>query len=93
MAKVSSCPDCDHWIESVERLRQEKDDLTEDVHHLQNKVTNLEHEVDLKDMDVDRVTENLAQLAEYVQELETALAEAHLMSKEDGPTGKVGDPV
>lgn len=54
-----------------------------DTHWLQNTIENLEDRLESKIIECDQLTANLAELAEYILELETALAEAHLMSKED----------
>jgi len=40
----------------------------------------------MKETEVDAVTSDLAEIAEYVQDLETALAEAYLTDTEKEPT-------
>jgi hypothetical protein len=52
---------------------------------MEGRISDLESKLELKEIECEQVTANLAEIAEYVQELETALAEAHLMSMDDGP--------
>ena len=62
--------------------------LTNDVQHLEGQKNNLEGQVEMQGIEIDQLTTNVAELAAYIQDLETALAEACLMSKEDAPSTK-----
>ena len=57
--------------------------LEDEIHSLEQRVRNLENTVEMKDIEVDAVTTNLAEVSAYVQDLEQALAEACLMSREE----------
>ena len=63
----------------------EREELEHEVHHLKHRVLHLESILELRDAEYYAVVTNLAELAEYVQDLEKALAEAHLTSLEDKP--------
>ena len=72
----------------MENNDQEKliEDLKREIEHLQGEVESLRDRLEMKEIECDLITDNLAEIAEYNQDLETALAEAYLMSKEKEPT-------
>jgi peptidoglycan hydrolase CwlO-like protein len=57
--------------------------LEEDVARLDNEVVTLECRLEEAEINNDKLLTDIEELREYIQELETALAEAHLMSKEE----------
>ena len=59
------------------------EDLRREIEHQQYEIIDLKDKLEMKEIECHQVTENLAEIAQYNQELETALAEACLMSKED----------
>jgi hypothetical protein len=61
-------------------------ELNDEIDHLRQNITHLESRLEEKEIECDLITANLAEIAEYNQELETALAEAYLTSKEEKPT-------
>ncbi len=69
---------------STPRFLNETDELNRTIQHMEGRISDLESKLALKEIECDQVTANLAEIAEYVQELETALAEAHLMSIHSG---------
>ena len=58
-------------------------DLSDERYYLECKVQSLESKLETADITIASLEKNIAELAEYVQDLEGALAEAHLMSIED----------
>ena len=70
----------DEGCQECEYQKSAARELEDDNHHLQGRVSRLECQLEEKEIECDQLTANLAELSEYVQELETALAEAHLMS-------------
>ena len=67
-------------------LKKIVEELKREIEHLRGEVVELEHQLEMKEIECEAVTDNLAEIAEYVQELEVALAEAFLMDKEEKPT-------
>lgn len=57
--------------------------LERELEYLKGDIIRLENALEEKDIEIDQLTENLAEISEYNQELETAIAEAYLTSKED----------
>jgi Asp-tRNA(Asn)/Glu-tRNA(Gln) amidotransferase C subunit len=61
----------------------EIDVFKDEIYHLQQRIQYLEDKLEMKEIECDSVTDKLEEIAEYVQDLETVLAEAYLTSKED----------
>ena len=70
---------------ALDEIRDETEGLEEEISRLENKITDLENELEQADAHNDRLLGDVTELQEYVQELETALAESYLMSADDGP--------
>lgn len=87
------CPDCDYKDNEIEGLNSDIRAFQNELYHRENDIRNADNRCELLSIEIDQLTANLAEVSEYVQDLERALAEAHLMSPPiDGPTGRVGDP-
>jgi FtsZ-binding cell division protein ZapB len=69
----------------TEVLKDKISSLEEDNYYLAQRNSNLDGEIETLSAENDTLTNNAAELSEYIQDLETALAEAHLMSVEDKP--------
>jgi len=61
------------------------EDLKREIEHLQQKIVSLEDRLEMKELECDLITDNLSEIAEYNQDLERALLEACLTSKEEDP--------
>jgi uncharacterized coiled-coil DUF342 family protein len=68
--------------EAFKHIVDEIEDYRDTINHLNGQITTLETKVEIKEIEIDSVNQNCAELSLYIKELETALAEAHLMSKE-----------
>jgi predicted nucleic acid-binding Zn-ribbon protein len=71
-----SCAECDS-------LRAEKSALENEMYYLEQRVFNAENRLEVVEIERDQVTANMADLAEYVVDLERSLAEAHLMTHDE----------
>jgi len=76
--------------EECSSLRSDRRQAEDEVHHLEGRISNLECKLEEQDIQIDQLTTNIAELSEYILDLETALAEAHLTSQDDGPTEDSG---
>jgi peptidoglycan hydrolase CwlO-like protein len=73
---------------ALEEVGTEVESLESEVYTLNNTIASLEGKLEDKDIEIDKLMGDIEELSNYVKDLETALAEAHLMSTDDGP----GDP-
>jgi peptidoglycan hydrolase CwlO-like protein len=73
----------DNECEECSSLMMERNRAEREAQHLDGKVSSLECKIEELLIEVDQLTTNIGELSEYVKDLETALAEAHLMSKEE----------
>ena len=69
-------------LDSVQATLEELEEMNVRLDH---EVSNLDGKLDLAQLENEKLLADIAELNEYVQELEAALAEAHLMSTDDGP--------
>jgi chromosome segregation ATPase len=68
-----------------DELRLEIESLETREQYLQNRCNNLECKLEEEQINSDKLLNDISELNDYVKELETALAEACLMSKEADP--------
>ena len=73
------------WEDTADELRNENS-------YLQHKVDTLMSQLESKDIEIDQLTSDMMEMADYIKDLETALAEAYLMSKADDEPTKTQTP-
>jgi len=56
-------------------------DLKEDTAYLENRIERLEETIELKDIENDRLINDISELNDYILDLEAALAEVSLMTR------------
>jgi len=66
----------------VDHLEEREDTIAV----LENEIKDLEAQLELKDIEIERQLNDIAELNDYVQDLEASLAEVSLMTSDDGPT-------
>ena len=67
------------------RRNELENELSEHVHriyHMENDISRLTQVVELKEIENERLLNDITELSEYVKELETSLAEAALMTSD-----------
>ena len=61
--------------------------LKDAAYYNDNQVRNLESTIEYKDIEIDKLMTDTAELTSYIKELEDALAEAHLTGIDEGAIG------
>ncbi len=82
--------DSQRLVDSVSSALEELEDTNL---RLDNHITTLENKLEEAEINADKLMSDIAELNEYIQELETALAEAYLTSSDDAPEEDKADPV